>query len=87
MSPTIEELQKQIQVLQQDLSFARDDASQQRMKYEDARETLRDRIMLALLAGGAAVTHTPAQIWDSADIVLGTRKRTGKYDGFAEMDF
>jgi len=51
MAPTPKELEDQNRMLQQYLAFARDDASQQKMQYEEARETLRDRLAMAALAG------------------------------------
>lgn len=85
MTPTIEELEKRIAALQQDLNFARDDASQQRLKYEDAKEGLREKIMLAAVSaghgmqlivspdGGYKTQFFPGVVWDVVNGILATR--------------
>jgi hypothetical protein len=50
MKPSTEDLQRQVAALLQDLSFARDNASQFKMKYEEAKKTLRDEMAMAALA-------------------------------------
>lgn len=86
MTPTYEDLEKRIAALQQDLNFARDDANQWQLRYEEAKEGLREKIMLAAVSAGHGMQMTitedgrhktqfyPSVVWDVVNGILATRR-------------